>query len=704
VTWNGRWRGGGAARAIAGRLARVALVAASLAGAPAAHASVAESWYLARGQANLGIANYAAAIEAFEAALRENPASREASRGLALAYERNGETDRAVAQRDRHLARFPDDADVAFEQARVLQWSRYAYRSRDAVRYLRLGLARRDDPARRAELARLLARDRATLDDALAEYRRLLGARPDDAALRREYVRLLLWDPSHRAEATRELERWTADHPGDDAAARDLARLLATDPRRAGEAASRFEALLARQPRDPDLLLGRARALAAAGRRAEAAAAYDRALAARPSLEVRLERADLLAADPGTRDRARAEYEAVLREAPRSRRARVGLGRILAARKETSRAAIAQYQAVLADSPGDPEAHAALARAYAWNGDADEALAHGDAARGSGGGEVDALRRSLRAGREPSAGAALRLVLQPDGPYALHEAALLASGSADPTPFTSSAVEAGWARASGGGVETSGAVLLARGEVRPRPGVRVSGQLGWDGLRLAAALTGGVRLDLGEPADGLSVVAERTARSDSFRARAGERVGEAIAGAASENAIEVRLARPLGPLQATASLRAGAITAGASRPDAFGTVRAGATLPLALGGGWTVTPGAEVLAATAARDESGLGPAPDPLSPRVFTPPLFASAAARVAVAREDPRGRLDAELAPAVQLVGGAGGSVRGGGMARAAYTGRFGWLRLQAEVRAEQIADVYRRVAGGLAAAALF
>ena len=75
--------------------------------------------------------------------------------------------------------RFPDDWQLAFEQARLLQWSRYAYRAKDAVRYLRMGLARRDDPARRRELARLLGRDRATLDEALDEYRRLArrGAR-----------------------------------------------------------------------------------------------------------------------------------------------------------------------------------------------------------------------------------------------------------------------------------------------------------------------------------------------------------------------------------------------------------------------------------------------------------------------------------------------------------------------------------------------
>src|SRR5512138_1508827 len=328
------------------RAARAALVAAALAAAAPAAAGVAETWYLSRARANFEIGNYGAAIEAYEKALAENPRSREASRGLGVARLRNGDTDRAVAEFDRHLARFPDDAEVAFEQARILQWSRYAYRSRDAVRYLEMGLAARDDPARRRDLARLLARDRSTLDEALAQYDRLLARAPDDRGLREERLKLLLWDPRRRAEAIRELERLERERPGDERVARDLARLVAEEPGRAAEASARWEALLARHPSDPDLLLGRARALARAGRREEARDAFARALAARPSPEVRLEYAELLAADPATGEAAREEFERALRESPRSRRARIGLARVLSSRRESSHAAIAQYEEV----------------------------------------------------------------------------------------------------------------------------------------------------------------------------------------------------------------------------------------------------------------------------------------------------------------------------------------------------------------------
>src|SRR5512138_726030 len=109
-------------RAVRAALAAAALAAAALAATAPAAASVAETWYLSRARANVAIGNYGAAIEAYEKALAESPRNREASRGLGLARLKNGETDRAVAEFDRHLARFQDDDELASEQARLLQW------------------------------------------------------------------------------------------------------------------------------------------------------------------------------------------------------------------------------------------------------------------------------------------------------------------------------------------------------------------------------------------------------------------------------------------------------------------------------------------------------------------------------------------------------------------------------------------------------
>ena len=688
-------------------LVSLVLAAGAVAFPSAVDAGLAESWYLARGRANMKIANYSAAIEAYRKALELDPRSREASRSLGLALLRNGETDRAVAEFDRHLARFPDDAEIAFEQARILQWSRYGYRSADAGRYLELGLRTRDDPVRRRELARLLGRDRATLDRAVEEYRRLLAASPDDRALRGEYLRLLLWDRSHREEAIRELERRVAEDPSDERSARDLARLLAEDPRRTAEAVERYGALLERHPDDPELRLAHARALARARRRAEAREAYARALALRQPPEARLEYADLLAVDPATRDAARAEYEAVLHGQPRSRRARIGLARVLGARKETSPEAIRAYEAVLRDAPQDAEAHRGLAQAYAWNGDADRALAHGALADqlGPRRPEITELERSLRTGREPAAGAGARAMVQPGGAWALSRLGGFVSGETEPTPFTTSAVEAGFATARGQGGAASGAALDVGAGWRPDPSTRLRAALGWDAARPGGATLAG-ELGLERPGDERtwSAAVRRYARLDSYRAYAGEVVQGRRAGGASETDAELRAAWP-GDTRVELAARAGAVSAAAVSPALVAGATARVDRALVHAGAWTVSAGGAVELVHHSRDLSGGGGPTDP-APRLFSPPLFATASPRILLAREAGlRGRLTLDAGPAVQLTAGPGGAVRAGGDARLAFVERFGdRLRVGGEARFEQLAAVHTRFDAALTAALLF
>jgi tetratricopeptide (TPR) repeat protein len=676
-----------------------ALLAALLAASPAS-AGVAESWYMGRARENARIGNHAAAIEAYRKALAENPASREASRGLGRELRANGETDRAVATLDRHLGRFPDDWEIAFEQAGVLQWSRYAYRARDAVRYLRMGLAAHDDPARRRELARLLGRDRATLDDALREYDRLLAASPSDEALREERLRLLLWDPRRRADALAELARRERERPGDEGTERELARLTLAEPGRAAEAAQRYGALVARHPRDPDLLLGEARALTKAGRRQEAREAYLRALTARPSAAVRVEYAELLAASPATRAAARAEYEAALRAAPRDRRAHLGLARVLGAERETSRDAIPQYAAVLAESPRDAEAHLGLARAYAWNGDADRALAHAlAAADGRGGG--DALARTLRRGREPSAGGGAAGVAQPTGPLALSGARGWASGRAEPTPFTTASAEAGAASYAGEGRRAGGPTAAAGLEWRPASEDRVQASLAWEGVRAGAAAAGGA-LRLSRQDGGLSLSAglSRTPRRDSFRALAGVEVAGRRVGAASDDAVEGRAAIVTEAYRAELAARGGQVEGYGMPATFFAAVAARIDRPLLRAGAWSLSAGGAAEATHHARDLSGLDG--DPLAPRLFSPLLFVALSPRLSLAREAGLARLALDAGPALQAVSGVGGRIRAGGDVRLEATQPVGArLRLGASLRGERIAAAYQRLEAGVSLA---
>lgn len=682
------------------------LVAALLILAPAtASAGVAEQWYLARGRANVKIGNHSAAIEAFQKALEANPSSREASRALASAYLANGETDRAIAQLDRYLARWEDDPDAAFQQAKLLSWSRYAYRSGDAIRYLRMGLARRDDPGRRRDLARLLGRDRRTLDEAVREYDRLLAASPGDRGLRAERLKLLLWNPARRREATAELEALSAGG-ADPAAERQLAIVLADDPRRAAEAADRLAPLVRASPDDAALRHARARALARAGRRAEAREEYDRLVArGGGGLDARLERAELLAADPATRGEAREAYARLVREAPGSRRARVGYARLLGEDKATSGGAIAQYEAVLAEAPADAHAHRGLAYAYAWNGDADRALAHAERADGRSA-DLAALERDLRAGREPWAGAGARAISQPAGSWRLSGGGAFANGRADPTPFTSSAVEIGFETLSGDGARAEGALLDVRGELRPAPGRRLAVGLTWAGARRAGAVGAAARWAAKDEDLGWELGFERRFRRDSLRAYAGERVGDAVAGAAAENLVVGSARAQAGVAEVTLSARGGAVTAASGAANGLFGATARADVPWLRRGALVVSAGLAGDAAGYAHDAAGLGAEADPLAPRYFSPPLFAALSPRLRLVHDAGlRGRVLLDAGPALQLTAGPGGKVQLGGDARLAVFRRLSpRLVVGLDARAERVASAYRRVEGSAFGAVVF
>src|SRR5258708_3246867 len=72
-----------------------------------AHADPSKSWYLQRGQDNMKIGNYKAAIEAYEKALALDPDDREALRALATAYRQQGLIEKSIEMTDRYLRKYP---------------------------------------------------------------------------------------------------------------------------------------------------------------------------------------------------------------------------------------------------------------------------------------------------------------------------------------------------------------------------------------------------------------------------------------------------------------------------------------------------------------------------------------------------------------------------------------------------------------------
>lgn len=161
--------------------------------AAASAADFMESWYMSRGRANMEIENYKAAIEAFEKVVERDPTHREALRSLGLAYEKQGLKDKAIETFDRYLARYDDDPEIAFRQAQALEWSRYAYREKDMLKYYRMGLKRKDDPAMRLKYAAHLSRQKETSQEAIAQYEKVLAGHPHSVEAHRGLAKAYAW-------------------------------------------------------------------------------------------------------------------------------------------------------------------------------------------------------------------------------------------------------------------------------------------------------------------------------------------------------------------------------------------------------------------------------------------------------------------------------------------------------------------------------
>ncbi|MFO0691573.1 MAG: tetratricopeptide repeat protein [Myxococcota bacterium] len=517
-------------------------------------ASGTEWWYVLRARANMKIGNYRAAIESYEKAAELNPDNREALKQLGVANEKQGLTTKAIEAYDRYLARFDDDPDVAFKQADILGWERYAYRRADAIRYYRMGLAKREDLERRHKLARLLAQDRSQLAPALAEYRKLLAARPGEAKWRAEYRELLLWDPSHLDEAIAEYRKLEKERPGDFEVERRLAELIARKDPKSDEAERRYAALVARRPDDAKLRLIHAELLGADPRKRDRAIeAYREALDRNPRYDVRETYADLLSSDPGRRAEAVMQYGVLLREKPADAGVRLKLARLLAAKRQDTRAAIGEYDAVLARDPENVEAHEGLAQAWAWLGDRDQALHHSNLALryGAAAQKSARLRGDLLEGRERSAGPIARGLVQEGGSKTeLRGVVVGARGRGDVTPFLTLGGEVGFEdyfrSGSGGqsGNNQAAGYLEIDGEYRLDPQRRIQAGLGYHSLTQSARdVLGRVAYESDGERFDWRVGFERKLRFDSFAALAGDSVAGQSIGAARENRFSARLGR-----------------------------------------------------------------------------------------------------------------------------------------------------------------
>jgi len=464
----------------------VLLVSVTLPPAATATEAIEEAWYLMRSRANMKIGNYVAAIEAYEKYLELKPGDREALKGIAVAYEKQGQTDKAIARYDKYLEVFQDDAETAFKQAEYLTWSRYAYRKADAVKYLGMGLAVKDDDAQRLKYARLLAADRYDLDSAVEQYEILLSKAPGNDVIRAEYRNLLLWDERFLSKAIRQYEYLVERNPDDFASRRKLAELLTKTRKRRPEAAQIYAQLVHERPGDRKLRHDYAKLLARIdGQLEEARRQYRLLLAEGSDYEIAIEAAGLLSKTTDTHPEAIKIYTTLLQQRPGDTVVRMKRAALYMNRKSDAALALEDYRYIISSQPRHVGAHRGAAEALAWLDEADQALYHASLAAkyAREDGEARILRDQLARGREPRVLAFIEIPDQSGSDFELTGTRLGMHASFDPSPFVSLYADIGNERYDSDSDDASGDWWLLGGQYRLDSKRRVDVEIGDRSIR-----------------------------------------------------------------------------------------------------------------------------------------------------------------------------------------------------------------------------
>ncbi len=590
--------------------------------------SLKEAWFLMRSRANMKIGNYAAAIEAYEKYLELQPDDREALKGIALAHERQGQTDKAIARYDIYLQKYSDDADTAFKQANYLTWSRYAYRKKDAIEYLKMGLAVEDDPRQRLKYARLLADDKYDLDEAVQQYEVLLERDPSNDGTRGEYRKILLWDDRYLDRAIVEHERLVDDEPEHFDNRRQLATLLGKKARRRKDAASLYRKLVDERRNDFALRHEYARVLARIdGEFDEARQQYEILVAKRPVYDILDEYGALLANRPSAYPDAIATYSRMLAIRPGDTRIRLRRASLYMTAKASAPSALDDYRRVLEAEPRNVQAHRGAAQAYAWLGESDNAYYHSNLALryGDSGSDTATLQQTLYEGREPRVSLALELPWQRGGDFELQGLSLGARLSIDPSPFITAFAAVGTERYEDQTDDASGSWYRAGGQYRLDAHRRIDAEIGSRSIRRVGerrAFSFTYREEALDAPWSYAAGLKRSAVGDSFQSLVGD--GAASIGGATRDEVFLAYSRDLDLLKLTATPSIGRIESASERSNQFIEVAGSVEFPIDFQSRFDTALGYDALFAAYARDHSGfVASAAEPFSGGYFSPQLL---------------------------------------------------------------------------------
>ncbi len=288
-----------------------------------------------------------------------------------LLARKNPKSEEVVRRYGDLVKRKPNDEKLRREYADLLSGSAGSgaagsKQNSEAIAQYKKLVEKDPSPEMRHKYARLLASDRANLNEAVEQYKILLKAQPNNAQWREEYRKLLLWDDRHLNESIEEQRRVVAAKPSDLDQKRTLAQLLVKQNPSSQEALKLEEEVVRSRPSDLALRLEYADMLAANDeRRFDAIAEYRTVLERDPRPETRHKLARLLASDRAQIDEAVQQYRTLVQSDPGNPEYRAEYRDLLLWDERYRPDAIQELRRVVSERPGDTEAQHALAKMLA---------------------------------------------------------------------------------------------------------------------------------------------------------------------------------------------------------------------------------------------------------------------------------------------------------------------------------------------------
>jgi tetratricopeptide (TPR) repeat protein len=617
-----------------------------------------EGWYRMRSRDNMKIGNYAAAIEAYEKYLELRPDDREALKGIALAYEKQGETDKAIAHYDKYLAIYQNDAETAFKQANYLIWSRYAYRRKDAIKYFRMGLEIENDPQQRLKFAQLLAQDRNDLDRSVEQYQILLKQNPENEKIREEYRKLLLWDDRYLAEAIAQYEYYLSKKPNDFEAREQLAVLLGKSDNRKQEGIAIYAQLVSEKPNDFKLRHDYAKLMTSTpGNFDEARNQYKILVDRRPDNEIKTEAAQLLEQRKATRPEALKLYSEILKQEPGNRDIRMKRAALYMNEKSTASSALKDYQRIIEQVPNNAAAHQGAAKALAWLERPDDALYHANLARKYSKNDraSSRLHSELSRGREPRLTTFLELPFHDGDNYELEGTRLGLRYSGELTPYLSFAAEGGYEKYDSETDDASDTWLRIDGEYRMSPEKKLNVSLQNHPIRRTGdPLTFGLSYTHSSKYPQWSYIAGYSSSmvTDSFLSLVGDDINNT--GGATRHELYVLFSRSDGSKTFTLRPAAGWVDSASESKNEFVNLGGSMRFPFSLKKRYQVFYGMDLSLMSYAKDHSGFGlSTAEPLSGGYFSPQKYIGSLLYVdSIINMENSAEFSVKLGPKFQLV----------------------------------------------------